>query len=468
MNTWILSGLLPFSDYVVRGRTNILGSTVSPNRAHPYRAPRNEQFDLVISNPPFSLKMPPDEKKVVKTAFDLMASARSEAIFVERWYQLLRDGGLFCCVLPEAILDTSQNQDVRLFLVRYFRIRAVVSLPYDSFRPFTSSKTCIVLAEKRPAADAQKWAASWKRASVAGATVEQILAATLKDLGWDNEGIFMAEPANVGYKRRKNLPDLSRPNELYRDDGNGQVAGVDMTHPTTVLDYFRAGPTVPPSASRGFWVGLGAVATRAGFRLDPKYRWLWDFQKGLAHGDRSKAVQLRTLLEIVDLPREPKGELPYEMPLIDLESVESRQAIVSSTPTVDIVGSEKVHLAGCDLAFAQLEPYLAKFMIRPEDALGSTEWVGFHLKDRTLDPVVMAYLLMLPDVCECYRRLQSGKRHARLEANEMLDLLIEMPEKAGVAALAKAITARRDQIFELRRSALRVRAEIDRLFERDM
>ena len=84
MNTWIMNGLLPFGSYWVNGRTNILGVTTPPI-AHPYGAPRNEQFDLVMSNPPFSIDITPDEAEAVSRAFAALTAAGSEALFLERW-----------------------------------------------------------------------------------------------------------------------------------------------------------------------------------------------------------------------------------------------------------------------------------------------------------------------------------------------------------------------------------------------
>lgn len=162
MNTWIKSALLPFRAYWVERRSNVLGTSVT-TRDHPYGGPRNEQFDLILSNPPFSIKMSEDEKDAIGQTFVDTGSAASENLFVERWYQLLKEGGMFCCVLPEAVLDTSSNEKIRRFLIQHFRIRAVISLPYDAFRPFTSTKTCIVLAEKRLVSEVAAWAATWAR-----------------------------------------------------------------------------------------------------------------------------------------------------------------------------------------------------------------------------------------------------------------------------------------------------------------
>jgi type I restriction enzyme M protein len=192
MNTWIKSALLPFRAYWVERRSNVLGASVT-TRDHPYRGPRNEQFNLIVSNPPFSIKMSEDERDAISRTFVETGSAASENLFVERWYQLLKEGGRFCCVLPEAILDTSSNEKIRRFLIQHFRVRAVVSLPYDAFRPFTSTKTCIVLAEKRSASEVAAWAATLARVGKAlrGRPATEVFTSVVSELGWAEDPIFM-------------------------------------------------------------------------------------------------------------------------------------------------------------------------------------------------------------------------------------------------------------------------------------
>jgi type I restriction-modification system DNA methylase subunit len=469
MNTWIKSGLLPFRDYWVHGRNNILG-VAKPVSDRPYNAECNEQFDLLLSNPPFSIKLAPDEKLKVAEAFEVMANAQSEAIFIERWYQLLREGGSFCCVLPEAILDTSTYAFMRFFIFSMFRIRAIVSLPYDAFRPFTSTKTCIVYATKRSNKDVARFYASLKKNGAApkGIPSHESLQKALDELSWSDETIFMAEPATIGYKRRKNLPDLYLPNELYRESNTGEVSEPQPSEPRTVLDYYHAGENYPPNPKLGFWTSLRNIISRKGFRLDPKYRWLWDFQRGCVHGDPATASELSSFLAIVELPKVPKGELAEEAKLVDLESVEARQALVNDQlPVVDTIGSDKIRFQGCDLAISKLEPYLGKIIINPSaESIGSTEWIG--LKITTEMPAsVAAYLLMLPDMCEAYRRLQSGKRHARFEPDEFLHLCTQVPDQSRWQELEASIGQHRNQIIEMRRLEQEIRANIDQLFTGD-
>ncbi|HEY8502912.1 MAG TPA: N-6 DNA methylase, partial [Solirubrobacterales bacterium] len=159
-NTLIASGLAPFEHYASEDGGGVLAKVERSAGPSAYAGPRNEQFDLVVSNPPFSIKLSSDERNVAAATFWELPVGVSEALFLERWYQLLRPGGKFCCIVPESLLDTAQNQRIRLFLLAHFRIRAVVSLPYDAFRPFTSTKTAIVFAEKRPAAETEAWRAA--------------------------------------------------------------------------------------------------------------------------------------------------------------------------------------------------------------------------------------------------------------------------------------------------------------------
>jgi type I restriction enzyme M protein len=456
MNTWIASGLAPFSEYALEGRNNVLGG------AHPgstvYAGELNEQFDLIVSNPPFSLTLPDDERAKVSETFVELPVRVSEALFIERWFQLLRPGGSFCCIVPESILDTGGNREIRKFLLGHFRVRAVVSLPYDAFRPFTSTKTAILLAEKRSPEETEAWRAAYAREVFEQAGVDDHLCvgAALAELGWDSEELFMAEPESVGYKRRKNLPDLARPNDLVDESGAGG--------PSVIAAWRDA--SLASDASFGFRTSLGKVASRAGLRMDPKYRWLWDFMGGHVLGDPDRSEPLGEHLALVKLQKAPKGELDEERMVVDLEHVEPRQPPLSpEAPMLEEIGSTKVSFRGAELALSKLEPYLGKLLVEPpQEALGTTEWIGLSRRDR-IPLLTLAYLLLLPEMLDAYRRLQSGKRHARLTPEELLDLRIEMPGKTEAEEMATALAAKRASILALREEASSVRIEMDAAFD---
>lgn len=381
MNTWIRSGILPFKSYWIDGRHNILGSVQEETTTHPYSHPRNEQFDMVISNPPFSLKMSPEEKKEVEEAFTGDLSL-SESIFIERWYQLLREDGCFCSVLPEAILDTSTNENVRYFIIKHFVIEAIVSLPYEAFKPFTSTKTCILYAKKRRADQVSKINDEIQKSKKENnfQSFQEHLVYALKKLGICEEEIFMAEPHKIGYKRRKNLPDLVTENELYTEDENGYVS--PNINENTVLSYYRSKDSISPNINLGFMTSVGDIFSRKGFRFDPKYRWLWQYKKGIVYGNEDDCFALSEYVDIVNLKKVKKGEKEQETVLIDLEAVGSRQGcILDNLESVDTIGSDKVQFKGAQLLFSKLEPYLGKVIINPpQDAIGSTEGLDLNVK----------------------------------------------------------------------------------------
>ena len=464
MNTWISSGLLPFESYRIDRRNNLLGSSSRGNGAYPGTC--NGEFDLVISNPPFSLTLSPDENREAKKAFTALSKSISELVFIERWYQLLHDGGVFCCVLPETVLDTASNADARLFLLQHFRLKAIISLPYDAFRPFTSAKTCIVFAEKRTAEEALEWEEAWMKfvESNPGASDKETFNAVIDSTGRGEEPVFMAEPDSLGYKRRKGLPDMTLRNELFSLDSDGLVS--HQQGERTVLSSFLDG--AEPDPRLGFWTNLQRVGARNHLRLDPKYRWLWDYQGGVAHGRGGKTQPLGTIVSLVPLTKLSKGVLDRPRPLIDLESVERRQGLLTpQIPVVDIIGSEKVGFGGCRLAISKLEPYLGKVLIKPpKDAIGSTEWIGLRPK-MGLPLEFVAHVLMLPDLCQAYRRLQSGKRHARFDPKEFLDLLVELPPPNEIARIQRKVVSGRLNIVRLGSEAATVRSMIDALFAFD-
>lgn len=139
-----------------------------------YVKPVNEQFDIVLSNPPFSVTVDRETAKQFpelylqgeKIAKSLKKEAKKEVdteiLFIERWYQLLRPGGRLGVVLPESVFDTTGNRSIRLLLFKYFWIKAVVSLPHLAFAPYTMTKTSLLFAQKKNEEAVQEWQTKWE------------------------------------------------------------------------------------------------------------------------------------------------------------------------------------------------------------------------------------------------------------------------------------------------------------------
>lgn len=166
-NIFVKDGLLPFSKYEKATGPNALYGSERDSR---YRNNNgdldvNGQFDLILTNPPFSVELDNDTKKTLKKDFMFGEKKNSENLFVERWYQLLRENGRLAAILPESVFDTTENKYIRLFLYKYFKIKAVVSLPQLAFEPYTSTKTSILFAQKKTKDEIDRWNELWENAS---------------------------------------------------------------------------------------------------------------------------------------------------------------------------------------------------------------------------------------------------------------------------------------------------------------
>jgi type I restriction enzyme M protein len=121
----------------------------------------NKQFDIIISNPPYSVsafKGLMDAEKS-KKAFDLYSrltdqSSEIECLFVERTKQLLKDGGVAGIILPSSILsNTGIYTQTREIILKYFNVLAIVEMGSNTFMA-TGTNTVTLFLKRRNNADA--------------------------------------------------------------------------------------------------------------------------------------------------------------------------------------------------------------------------------------------------------------------------------------------------------------------------
>lgn len=155
-------GLLPFHDYTNETGTNELNKEFKDEL---YNKKINGKFDLILTNPPFSVDLDNETKKKLNKSFIFGDKKNSENLFIERYYQLLKEGGRLAAILPESVFDTTENKYIRLFIYKYFNVKAIVSLPQSTFAPFTNTKTSILFAQKKTSFEIKKWNKVWKKYS---------------------------------------------------------------------------------------------------------------------------------------------------------------------------------------------------------------------------------------------------------------------------------------------------------------
>lgn len=162
-NIFVKDGLLPFKYYDKEAAPNFLKQYEEDKQYFDKEV--NRQFDVAISNPPFSVNLDNETKENLKKEFVFGGKKNSENLFIERWYQLLKPNGRLGVVLPESVYDTTENKYIRLFIYKYFKVRAVVSLPQLTFEPYTSTKTSLLFAQKKTKAEIEKWNDLWSKYS---------------------------------------------------------------------------------------------------------------------------------------------------------------------------------------------------------------------------------------------------------------------------------------------------------------
>lgn len=112
------------------------------------------------------------DPKAGKKAIKQRASVKTEVIYCERIWQLLKPGGQAAVVLPDGLLTNASLQGVRDWLMERFKVLAVVSLPQFAFAHFGAGvKSSVVFLEKRQPGQPAS----------------------------DDEAIFMAMAENIGY-----------------------------------------------------------------------------------------------------------------------------------------------------------------------------------------------------------------------------------------------------------------------------
>lgn len=115
-----------------------------------------EKFDVLIANPPYSVKSFKNYLNVDDEQYELMKclgenSREIETLFIERMKQVLKEGGRAAIILPDSILtnaNTAAYIKAREVLLQYFSIKAVIELGTSTFIA-TGSSTVILFVQRR-------------------------------------------------------------------------------------------------------------------------------------------------------------------------------------------------------------------------------------------------------------------------------------------------------------------------------
>ncbi|MFW9901180.1 MAG: N-6 DNA methylase [Candidatus Thorarchaeota archaeon] len=134
-----------------------------------YRSPakeliKNDNFDYILTNPPFGAKIPISDKRILKNyelahvwknfnsnwkvQDKLIKQQSPQVLFIERCVQLLKNGGKLGIVLPEGIFGNVTDRYIWEYLTSKGKILGIISLDQNTFQPYTCNKTSILFFQK--------------------------------------------------------------------------------------------------------------------------------------------------------------------------------------------------------------------------------------------------------------------------------------------------------------------------------
>lgn len=103
---------------------------------------KDQQFDYVITNPPYG-------SGTIKAETSSLTSNRMEVAFLCRIIKILKVGGKACVITPDGVLENPSFRAFRKELLEKCDLNAIVSLPKFAFAPYTKEKTYAFFFTKR-------------------------------------------------------------------------------------------------------------------------------------------------------------------------------------------------------------------------------------------------------------------------------------------------------------------------------
>ncbi len=103
-------------------------------------------YDIVMANPPFTGSI---DKGDINENLQL-STTKTELLFVENIYRLLKKGGTACVIVPQGVLFGSGKafKQLRKTLVERCDLKAVITMPSGVFKPYAGVSTAILLFTK--------------------------------------------------------------------------------------------------------------------------------------------------------------------------------------------------------------------------------------------------------------------------------------------------------------------------------
>ena len=106
----------------------------------------DSQFDIVMANPPFTGNI---DKGDINESLKL-PTTKTELLFVERIFNMLKMGGTAAVIVPSGVIQNSGKafETLRKMLIEKTELKAVIAMPSGVFKPYAGVSTAILIFTK--------------------------------------------------------------------------------------------------------------------------------------------------------------------------------------------------------------------------------------------------------------------------------------------------------------------------------
>jgi type I restriction enzyme M protein len=120
----------------------------------------NFDFDVLMTNPPFAGTVTEREilrlYELAEKNGRLVGNIGRHILFLNRSLQFIRLGGRMAIVLPQGLLNNTNTEYIRRWVMEEARILAAVGLHGNTFKPHTGTKTSVLFLQKYTKEEKQK------------------------------------------------------------------------------------------------------------------------------------------------------------------------------------------------------------------------------------------------------------------------------------------------------------------------
>lgn len=106
----------------------------------------DSQFDVIMANPPFTGNI---DKGDINEGLKL-PTTKTELLFVERIFNMLKMGGTAAVIVPSGVIQNSGKafEAVRKLIIEKAELKAVIAVPSGAFKPYAGVSTAILIFTK--------------------------------------------------------------------------------------------------------------------------------------------------------------------------------------------------------------------------------------------------------------------------------------------------------------------------------